>query len=205
MLVKLRTFLSNLLLLECCLFEALTVGPKWACYILKLNYMCSVRSSQPCFPSSRLSFFLRDSLKMQLPASPAQEYFLFSIQCTFWESLNCDCRVVSCRHTCTNFSYITFVLNISAVYMYQIRICYFLIFHRIKLQNHVMVEVWRDLGVHLAQPPAQAGPPRAGCSGLCPVRFWVSQGCRVHHLFMWKKSNLSFYGTCVLVEKLGYI
>lgn len=30
-------------------------------------------------------------------------------------------------------------------------------------------------GHHCIQPPAQVGSPRAGCLGLCPGRFWISQ------------------------------
>lgn len=30
------------------------------------------------------------------------------------------------------------------------------------------------LEIILANSPAQAGPARAGCSGLCPIRFWKS-------------------------------
>lgn len=66
-LIKLKCFLNNILLLECCfvvwgLFEALfgfwsQGGNSVACYLLKLSYIDSVRGSQPCFPSSRLPFF----------------------------------------------------------------------------------------------------------------------------------------------------
>jgi len=35
---------------------------------------------------------------------------------------------------------------------------------------------------HPAQPPAQAGSPRAGCTGPCPGGAWVSPERRLHNL-----------------------
>jgi len=41
-------------------------------------------------------------------------------------------------------------------------------------QNHRMVGVGRDLcGVIQSNPPAEAGSPRAGCTGPCPHGSWI--------------------------------
>lgn len=40
-------------------------------------------------------------------------------------------------------------------------------------QNHRLVAIGRDSGDHLVHPPPKAGLPRAGCTGTCPVRFWL--------------------------------
>ena len=41
-------------------------------------------------------------------------------------------------------------------------------------QNHRMVGVGRDLWGHPVQPPAEAGSPRAGCTGPCPGGSGIS-------------------------------
>ena len=41
-------------------------------------------------------------------------------------------------------------------------------------QNHRMLGLGEPSGDHPAQPPAEAGSPRAGCTGPCPGGSWIS-------------------------------